>query len=270
MEINNNDVNMQRVLLIHDDAELEGRLRPQFEAVGVALDHVSDGYSAIDAIRGASYDALILDLVLPHGLSGFGVLNYLELERSELIGRVFLATAISEKTVLLAAPELLPRHFRKPFNEMLLVQTVLAFIARQPALHPPLEPAVLIVDDDLETAAMMRSIVEAAGWTARIEATRALLQDDSPKTQQLRAAADEVDALILDLLMPGVDGFGVIEHLRQHRPALLARTIMVSGLPGSMGDRVIATDVCAIFEKPLRPGALLDALARCLREEPPH
>ena len=250
---------MQRVLLIHDDAELEGRIRPQFEAVGVALDFVSDGYSAIDAIRGASYDALILDLVLPHGLSGFGVLNYLELERPELINRVFLATGMSEQTILLAAPELLTRLFRKPFNEMLLVQTVLAFIARQPAPQPPLEPAVLIVDDDPETAAMIRSIVEAAGWTARIAA------DGS---SAIAAILDgSVDAMILDLLTPGVDGFGVIEHLRQQQPALLARTIVVSGLPGSVGDRMSTTDLCATFEKPLRPGALLDALARCLR---PH
>jgi DNA-binding response OmpR family regulator len=251
---------MQRVLLIEDDAAIERLLRLQFETAGVALDHVRDGYSAIDTIRGCSYDALILDLVLPHGLSGFGVLNDLELERPELVDRVFLATAMSEQTVLLAAPELLPRLFRKPFDDRLLVQTVLAFIARKPASQPPLEPAVLIVDDDSETALMMKGIVEAAGWAARIAT------DGSSAIAAILSGS--VDAMILDLPMPGVDGFSVIEYLRQHQPALLARTIVVSGLPSPMRDRMIATDVCAVIEKLLRPGALLDALSRCLHPPP--
>ncbi len=212
---------MQRVLLIEDDAALETRLRLQFESAGVALDFASDGYSAIDAIRG-----------------------------------VFLATPVSEQTVLVAAPELLPRLFRKPFDDRVLVQTVLEFIARQPAPQPPLEPAVLIVDDDTETALMMKSIVEAAGWAARIAS------DGCSAIAAILGGS--VDAMILDLLMPGIDGFSVLDYLRQYQPALLARTIVVSGLPAPVRDLHATPDVCAIFEKPLRPGALLDALARCL------
>lgn len=235
---------------------MEMAMRPKFEGAGIALEYVEDGYAAIERLRTRPYDAVILDLVLRHGLSGFGVLNFLEQEQPALVERVFLVTGMSEQTVARAAPELMPRFFRKPVEIDVLVQAVLAFIARKPSLAKREEPVVLIVDDDLPSATAMQDIVEAAGWRTKVVG--------DGRSAIAVIAEGGVDAVVLDLIMPGLDGASVIGFLRLREPALLARTIIVSGLPAAFRERLSTPEICASFEKPLRPAALLEALARCV------
>jgi DNA-binding response OmpR family regulator len=247
---------MQAVLLVEDDPLMEMALRPEFEAAGVELDYVSDGYAAIDRLRSRSYDAIVMDLVLRSGLSGFGVLNYVEMDRPALMERIFLVSGMSEQTVGRAAPDLLPRFFRKPIDVNELVRTVLAFLAGKPTPPAKAEPVVLIVDDDAASAAGMQAIVEAAGWKTRVA------HDGRAAIEII--AGSEPDAIVLDLVMPGLDGMTVIEFLRSRAPKLLRRTIIVSGLPAAFRERLVSLDVCANLEKPLRPGVLLDVLVRCV------
>jgi DNA-binding response OmpR family regulator len=248
---------MQAVLLVEDDEVMELVLRPQFQQAGVALDYAADGYAAIDCIRVRVYDAIILDLVLGRGLSGFGVLNFLEMEQPGMMDRVFLTTGMSEQTVMRAAPELLPRLFRKPFDDKELVRTVLEFISHERMARRSSPFNVLIVDDDETSAVIVEHIVNAAGWKA------AVVHDGRAAIQCIVAGG--VDAIVLDLLMPGIDGFGVIEYLRAYDPSLLKRTVVVSGIPSAFRERLGGPDVCASLEKPLRPGALLEALVQCVR-----
>jgi CheY-like chemotaxis protein len=247
---------MQGVLLIEDDPAMEMAMRPKFEGAGVALDYVEDGYAAIDRIRTRPYDAVILDLVLHSGLSGFGVLSYLEQEHPALIERVFLVTGMSDQTVARAAPELMPRFFRKPVEIDVVVQAVLSFIARKPSPARSREPVVLIVDDDLSSATAMQDIVEAAGWGTKV------VGDGRAAIAVI--AEGGVDAVVLDLIMPGLDGASVIGFLRLREAELLSRTIIVSGLPAAFRERLSTPEICASLEKPLRPAALLEALARCV------
>jgi DNA-binding response OmpR family regulator len=248
---------MQTVLLVEDDEAMVQVLRPQFEAAGVALEHVKDGYAAIECLRARNYEAVILDLVLSRGLSGFGVLNFVEMECPAVLDRIFLVTGMSEQTVIRAAPALLPRFFRKPIDAGQLVQAVLA-VVRKPQPPPRGDgTTVLIVDDDAASAVAVQAIVEAAGWPARVVADG-------------RGAIEAVDAggigaIVLDLVMPGLDGLAVIDYLRRRRPDLIWRTIVVSGLPTAFRERLSAPDVGANLEKPLRPSLLLEALTRCMQ-----
>ncbi len=158
-----------------------------------------------------------------------------------------------------AAPELMPRFFRKPVEIDELVRTVLAFVAREPAPQAASEPVVLIADDDPASADAVKSIIEAAGWKAKVA------NDGRAAVEAIVAGG--VDAIVLDLVMPGLDGLAVLEYLRTRAPQLLRRTVIVSGLPAAFRERLGSSEVCASLEKPLRPGALLDALVRCLQSD---
>src|SRR5260221_12977617 len=214
---------MQAVLLIEDDRAMEMAMRPELEAAGVTLEYVEDGYAAIDRLRTRSYDAVILDLVLRTGLSGFGVLNYLEMERPALIERVFLVTGMSEQAVARAAPELMPRFFRKPVEIDQLVGAVLSFIRRVPAPAESREPVVLIVDDDLPSATAMQDIVEAAGWRTKVVG--------DGRAAIAAIAEGTVDAVVLDLVMPCLDGARVIGYLRLREPEQLAHAADLQSPP---------------------------------------
>lgn len=94
----------------------------------------------------------------------------------------------------------------------------------------------------------------------------------------LTLASDDPDVVLLDLMMPGLDGLATLERLRQQYPDL--PVIMMSGRAG-LADAVRATKLGALnfLEKPLSPeGVLLSTAAaaelrrsrraaRALREE---
>jgi CheY-like chemotaxis protein len=65
---------------------------------------------------------------------------------------------------------------------------------------------VLVVDDDLATREMLRRTLAKGGWTV-VEAA-----DGREALAQLARAAPAV--LLLDLMMPGMDGFEVLEAMR--------------------------------------------------------
>ena len=68
---------------------------------------------------------------------------------------------------------------------------------------------ILLVEDDLVVAGVFRRMLERAGYTVRI----------ASDGNQALAALGEVQpaVLILDLILPGVSGFAILERIRQQQ-----------------------------------------------------
>jgi CheY-like chemotaxis protein len=96
-------------------------------------------------------------------------------------------------------------------------------VSEQPALSPPASgPSngrVLVVDDDAHFRVLARAILEPAGFEV-IES-----QGIEQCLSQLRQQA--VDAMILDMVMPGRDGIEALRELKQQFPEI--RIVAVSG-----------------------------------------
>ncbi|HWF09211.1 MAG TPA: response regulator [Bryobacteraceae bacterium] len=82
-------------------------------------------------------------------------------------------------------------------------------VADKPAAAPP--PTILVVDDSMTTRALEKSILEAHGYRVRIAV------DGIEALVRLREEAP--DLVISDIEMPRLDGFGLIEAMKQD-PAL--------------------------------------------------
>ena len=83
----------------------------------------------------------------------------------------------------------------------------------------PHKPRVLVVDDEPAIRALVAKIVERAGLPVDTAADGA---EAIEKMAHTRYAV-----VVLDLMMPRVDGFGVVEHVRHHvnpKPALIVAT----------------------------------------------
>jgi CheY-like chemotaxis protein len=104
------------ILLVEDDAALRGLMDALLARRGIAAESVTRGDAALQAIERKSYDAIVLDLVLP-GLSGFEVLEQLRFTHPHLLSRVVVVTALSSSALQdLEFEGLIFRLLRKPFD----------------------------------------------------------------------------------------------------------------------------------------------------------
>jgi CheY-like chemotaxis protein len=83
-----------------------------------------------------------------------------------------------------------------------LVAVLSKYRAAQPAIH------ALLVEDDAATRQVLRRMVEGEGWTATEAANgRAAME---------RMAEEQPTVILLDLMMPDMDGFEFAEAVRKH------------------------------------------------------
>jgi CheY-like chemotaxis protein len=117
---------------------------------------------------------------------------------------------------------------------------------------------ILVADDKAAGRELVRTVLEKSGYTV-IEASDGM--------EAVRFARERnPDLIILDLHMPGLDGFGVIQELR--RDELFATTpIMALTASAMQGDRERAMSVgfTGYVTKPIRLGALRGEVERLLR-----
>ncbi len=110
---------------------------------------------------------------------------------------------------------------------------------------------IFIVDDDDATRDSLRLLLEADGLAAQ--------EFPAGRPFQETASPAEGDCLILDLHMPGLSGFEVLEELRRRGWAL--PTIILSGrLDVVARARALRGGAVALIEKPARPDELFAAI----------
>jgi DNA-binding response OmpR family regulator len=119
---------------------------------------------------------------------------------------------------------------------------------------------VLVVDDDPTVSDVVRRYLEQAGCEVRLAADGA--------DGLAAVAAQRPDLVVLDLMMPGIDGIEVCRRLRRQLPDL--PVVMLTAL-GEEADRVLGLEVGAddYVTKPFSPRELVLRIRSVLRRAAP-
>ncbi len=133
--------------------------------------------------------------------------------------------------------------------------------AEQPAERAMRSPAtwdILVAEDNPLNLLLARRVLEARGH-------RVTVARDGASALEAFAAGD-FDAVLLDLRMPGIDGFEVAGAIRQredgeHRIPIVALTAETRA---ATRRRCLATGMDAVLTKPLDPELLLETLERLI------
>ena len=124
----------------------------------------------------------------------------------------------------------------------------------RPRAHSDGPPRVLLVDDDVRLAAEVAAFLERHGLLVRT------LHRGEPAV----AAATETDVVVLDWMLPGVDGLSVCQALR------VKTSVPILMLTARVGDEseILALQQGAddYLAKPVRPKVLLARLRVLLKE----
>ncbi len=116
-----------RILLVDDDAELADLLREYFEGHEVELEVVGDGKQALERLTDSSFDAILLDVMLP-GEDGFAVCRHIR-ETSDV--PIIMLTARGDDTDRIAGLDLgADDYVPKPFNPRELLSRLRAVLRR--------------------------------------------------------------------------------------------------------------------------------------------
>jgi two-component system response regulator MtrA len=174
------------VLLVEDDASVRESTTLLLERGGMNVVGAADGEAALDAFGDRSFDAVVLDLMLP-GIDGFEVCRRL---RKQSAAPIIMLTARSDIQDVVAGLELgADDYLVKPFDGRELVARLRATIRRVTTDLPPatirygaleIDPSAFRVEVNRErielTAMEFRLLLELARHPGQV-LTRELLLD---------------------------------------------------------------------------------------------
>jgi DNA-binding response OmpR family regulator len=130
-----------RLLVVEDEQRLAAALQRGLQAEGFAVDVAGDGPAGLDLARHGSYDAVILDVMLP-GLSGYRVVRALRAE-SNWVPVLMLSAKDGEYDQADGLDVGADDYLTKPFSYVVLLARLRALLRR----GAPRRPAVLTTGD---------------------------------------------------------------------------------------------------------------------------
>jgi CheY-like chemotaxis protein len=187
------------VLVIDDDATQRDLMRRFLTSEGFSVQTASGGAEGLRLAHLLLPVAIALDVMMP-GMDGWSVLACLKAAPELCDIPVIMVTMVDDKKRghMLGAAD----YTTKPIDRKRLLQ----ILKKYSCPHPPCP--VLLVEDDIATREMMRLILEKAGWCVGVaENGREALQ---------RMAENRPSLILLDLMMPGMDGFEFAAEVHRH------------------------------------------------------
>jgi CheY-like chemotaxis protein len=108
---------------------------------------------------------------------------------------------------------------------------------------------ILVVDDDVSVQKSMRSLLESHHYTTLVA------NDGLEASQRYRRYQDDIGLVILDVMMPNMDGISLVQSLKSINSTI--KIIAVSGLPTNR-EPVLAAGADAFLAKPYSFESLLE------------
>jgi DNA-binding response OmpR family regulator/HPt (histidine-containing phosphotransfer) domain-containing protein len=255
-----------KILVAEDESDQRAIVTTCLEEAGYAPIAVGSGDLVVDMTRAEKPALILLDIAMPR-LDGYSACRLLKAD-PELaeIPVIFMTTGANLDDKLAGLALGADEFLIKPVDTRELVLRIQRLLARtrsrpSPKAAVPAARTVVVAEDDPDVTRIVDAQVRAAGYKAIIAL------DGEQALAAVRAHAP--DALVLDLMMPKLNGFDVLTELRgSHAP--WPQIIVLSGR-GREQDVVRAFELGAddYMTKPFNPKELMARIARLLKVDAP-
>jgi signal transduction histidine kinase/DNA-binding response OmpR family regulator len=243
------------VLVIDDDPEARELIMRYLVKEGFRVLTASEGRHGLELARALRPTAVTLDVIMP-GMDGWSVLAALKHSPETVDIPVIMVTTLDEERsagIALGAYE----YMTKPVDATRLVGLI-------HELQDGVPGSVLVVEDDDATRRLMQRALEDAGWdVTEAENGKVALEalDEAPP-----------DLVVLDLIMPEMDGFEFLDELRSREGGYRIPVLVVTAKDLTADDRArLGGYITTVFKKDEVPEEdFLAELTRQVREVSDH
>jgi len=262
------DQGARRVLIVDDDAVSRIASATLVQDGTVDIQEAATGEAALQRLRTERFDCLILDLMLPD-ISGFDMLDRARAEGVPLPPVVIhSAKDLSyDETLRLRdyTDSIVIKSARSPERLLDEVTLFLHSVRAAPAPEsPPREEElagrkILVVDDDMRNAFALSKALRNRGFSV-------LVAEDGIKAVAQVDLHPDLDMVLMDIMMPGMDGYAAIAEIRRRpgRAGLPILALTAKAMPGDR-ERCLAAGANDHVPKPIDLDRLLDLIRQWLR-----
>ena len=200
------------VLVIDDDATARDLMQRYLAKSGLEVVTASDGEEGLELARRIRPSVITLDVLMP-GLDGWSILRELKADETLAGIPVVMVTILDEaqKGYALGASEFMT----KPVDRERLMHLIEKY------RDPSGGCEILVVEDDPDVRSLLRRTLTKEGWHVR--------EAENGKLGLEAVAENRPTAIILDLLMPEMDGFQFLAEFRKAEENRAVPVVVVTG-----------------------------------------
>jgi PAS domain S-box-containing protein len=244
-----------RVLVIDDDPAVHDLLKRYLTKEGFGVAGAAAGAEGVQMARELQPDVIVLDVMMP-SMDGWAVLTALKADTEVSDIPVIMLSIVDDKNLgfALGASD----YLTKPIDRDRLVGVLEKYRRDQSS------GTVLVVEDDPATRQMLRRVLERERWTVAVA--------ENGRVGLERVAEERPALILLDLMMPEMDGFEFVAELHKRTEWRAIPIIVVTAKDLTTEDRL---RLRGYVEKILQKGAysrtellaeIRDLVATCVRQ----
>ncbi|MGB3240870.1 MAG: response regulator [Geitlerinemataceae cyanobacterium] len=211
------------VLVIDDDPAVRDLIARRLKKEGFAIETASTGKEGLLRAQELRPDAIILDVLMGE-MNGWKVLSVLKNDPELADIPVIISSILDDRNLgfTLGAADFLT----KPIDNQRLSRLLSKYQKRK--AKTPLPHQILIVEDDVLLREMLRKMLATTNWN--------VMEADNGREALDRIQQQTPDLILLDLMLPEIDGFEFLQQLRKTATGRSIPVIVVTAMELTAAD----------------------------------
>ena len=212
-------MNDYTILMIDDDKDFLRAIQAILDQEGYKISTAYDGETGMKKAVSLQPDLIILDVMLPKK-DGYSICHQLKHQPQTSHIPILIVTSLDSE--LIAKGHNADGYFEKPVESQVLLEKVHQLITDSKSEKKEKKSKILLIDDDPDFIGAVKIVLDENGYDVIVAYTG----EDGIK----KAMVENPDLVLLDVMLPQIDGYEVCHTLKDDDKTKLIPVIMLTSV----------------------------------------